>query len=108
MSVFESDEEEEDGPEEEEGDGDEGKTEIEEFTTPREERTPMMSFVAFGQGVRVVEEEDEDEDEDEEEVGGGGGGAGNEDDDDDPNRKKAARTLSLGQLTLGKGQRVRV
>ncbi len=112
VSVFESDEdddqEDEDDQEEGEGEGDDGddaKTEVEEFKTPREERTPMMSFMAFGEGVRVVEDEGTEDEEEEEEVGGGGG---NEEDDDDPNRKKAARTLSLGQLTLGKGQRVRV
>ena len=48
----------------------------ETFATPREERT--LGFGAFGEELR--------------------------EDDDDGNRKKAARTLSLSQLTVAKGQ----
>ncbi|MBE3042305.1 hypothetical protein IMZ48_06940 [Candidatus Bathyarchaeota archaeon] len=49
----------------------------ETFLTPREERT--LGFGAFGEELR--------------------------EDDEDGNRKKAARTLSLSQLTVAKGQR---
>jgi hypothetical protein len=112
LSVFETDDDDDDEEEDEEDEEDAGeaskkkkpqgssptKTEAEDeddFQTPREERTPMASYAAFGEelGVPVASGEDE-------------GGDG--EDDDDPKRKKAARTLSLGQLTLGKGQRARV
>lgn len=110
LSVFETDDDDDDDDEEEE-EGKESKkvrgssptkTEVEEeddFQTPREERTPMTSYAAFGEelGVAVAGPGGENE-----------GGVGYEDEDDDPKRKKAARTLSLGQLTLGKGQRARV
>ncbi|KAK3902896.1 hypothetical protein C8A05DRAFT_43787 [Staphylotrichum tortipilum] len=75
----------------------EGDVTEDDFQTPREERTPLVSYGAFGPGgLRVPGHDDEDDD-----VGGASG------DEDDPKRKKAARTLSLGQLTLGKGQRAR-
>ncbi|KAH9909334.1 hypothetical protein F4778DRAFT_225841 [Xylariomycetidae sp. FL2044] len=51
-------------------------TESEAFKTPREEGMPQSHFGAFGEELRVQEE--------------------------DGSRKKAARTLSLSQLTLGK------
>ncbi len=58
-----------------------------DFQTPREERPPL-SYGAFGEELRPDEDEDPDS--------------------DDPKRKKAARTLSLSQLTLGKGQRTQI
>jgi len=63
-------------------------TDLEEddFQTPREEQTPL-SFGAFGEELRPDDEEG---------------------DTDDPKRKKAARTLSLSQLTLKKGQRTQI
>ncbi len=77
----------------------EGEVTEDDFQTPREERTPLVSYGAFGPGgLRVPGHDDDDDTE-------GGGASG---DEDDPKRKKAARTLSLGQLTLGKGQRARV
>ena len=60
----------------------------EDFQTPHEERTPQM-YGAFGEELR----------EDYDAVG---------EDEDDPKRRKAARTLSLSQLTLKKAVRTRI
>ncbi|KAK5658820.1 hypothetical protein OQA88_1632 [Cercophora sp. LCS_1] len=60
----------------------------EDFQTPREERPPL-SYGAFGEELRPDDDDDDVE-------------------TDDPKRKKAARTLSLSQLTLGKGQRTQI
>ncbi|KAK0656683.1 hypothetical protein B0T16DRAFT_43026 [Cercophora newfieldiana] len=59
-----------------------------DFQTPREEQTPLNFGGAYDEGVRPDDEDEADT--------------------DDPKRKKAARTLSLGQLTLGKGQRTQI
>jgi len=71
------------------GAGDPGEDEEEEeedghedFETPREEDHPR--YGAFGEELR------------------------DDDDEDDPKRKKAARTLSLSQLTLGKGAQLQI
>ncbi|KAJ4296043.1 hypothetical protein N0V88_004745 [Collariella sp. IMI 366227] len=61
-----------------------------DFQTPREGRTPMVGYDVFGDEL-VPEYGDDGVDE--------GGEA---------KRRRTARTLSLGQLTLGKGQRGRV
>ncbi|KAK4246848.1 hypothetical protein C7999DRAFT_15065 [Corynascus novoguineensis] len=63
------------------------------FQTPREQLSPMVRYGAFGEELRP------------DEAGDGDGDGG---DEDDQKRKKAARTLSLSQLTMGKGQRARV
>ncbi|KAK4447709.1 hypothetical protein QBC34DRAFT_127957 [Podospora aff. communis PSN243] len=65
----------------------EREPEDEDFQTPREEQTPL-SFGAFGEELRPDDADDGDT--------------------DDPKRKKAARTLSLSQLTLKKGQRTQI
>jgi hypothetical protein len=72
----------------------EGEVTEDDFQTPREESTPGVGYGAFGEELKPDEEEGEEGDD---------GG-----DEDDPKRKKAARTLSLSQLTLGKGQRTRI
>lgn len=59
----------------------EGDDYSEAFQTPREESGPT-NYGAFGEELK--------------------------DDDDDPKRKKAARTLSLSQLTMGKGVSTRI
>ncbi|KAH6650207.1 hypothetical protein F5144DRAFT_37639 [Chaetomium tenue] len=71
---------------------DEGEVTEDDFQTPREGRTPMVGYGAFGEELRPEEDDDEEE-----------GG-----DEDDRKRRKAARTLSLSQLTLGKGKRAKV
>lgn len=73
----------------------EGEITEDDFQTPREERTPMVGYGAFGEELRPDEGDGED--------GRDDGG-----DEDDMKRKKAARTLSLSQLTLGTGQRTRI
>jgi hypothetical protein len=99
LSVFETDDDDDDEPKRKRDLDEEGEATEDDFQTPREERTPLVSYGAFGPGgLRVPGHDDDDDTE--------GGGASGE--DDDPKRKKAARTLSLGQLTLGKGQRARV
>ncbi|KAK0632326.1 hypothetical protein B0T14DRAFT_490709 [Immersiella caudata] len=65
----------------------EREPEDEDFQTPREEQTPL-SFGAFGEELRPDD--------------------GDDGDADDPKRKKAARTLSLSQLTIKKGQRTQI
>jgi len=67
----------------------EGGADEDDFQTPREEQTPL--FGAFGEELRADDDED-----------GRGGDTG------DQKRKKAARTLSLSQLTLKKGQRTQI
>ncbi|KAL2133802.1 hypothetical protein VTI74DRAFT_1659 [Chaetomium olivicolor] len=62
--------------------------------------TPIVGYGAFGEELKPDLDDDDDE--------GGGGDNGGEDGRDETKRKKAARTLSLSQLTLVKGQRVRV
>lgn len=65
----------------------------ESFQTPREEVAPHP-YGAFGEDFRANEvghDGDDDDDDDDDDM------------DDDPKRTKAARTLSLSQLTLGKG-----
>ncbi|KAB5580677.1 hypothetical protein GE09DRAFT_1213119 [Coniochaeta sp. 2T2.1] len=96
-------------PEEEEAD-DDRQTE-DEFLTPGEERSTLgggggYGFGAFGEPFRVDDEHEEEEEEVETE---------NEreeepEEEDEGKRKKAARTLSLSQLTLGKrgGQAVQI
>ncbi|SPQ18668.1 6f131888-b3c6-4676-98c9-dd5ed332437b [Thermothielavioides terrestris] len=74
-----------------------GEVTEDDFQTPREDRVPVVRYGAFGEELRPDDDDDDYEDDD--------GGRG---DEDDPKRKKAARTLSLSQLTLGKGQRVRI
>jgi hypothetical protein len=75
----------------------EGEITEDDFQTPREERTPMVGYGAFGEQLRPDADDDgEDENND---------GA---EDEDEHKRKKAARTLSLSQLTLGMGQRTRI
>ncbi|EAQ92767.1 hypothetical protein CHGG_01002 [Chaetomium globosum CBS 148.51] len=71
---------------------DEGEVTEDDFQTPREGRTPMVGYGAFGEELRPEEDDDDEE-----------GG-----DEDDRKRRKAARTLSLSQLTLGKGKRAKV
>ncbi|KAK3337156.1 hypothetical protein B0T19DRAFT_62697 [Cercophora scortea] len=91
LSVFETDDEDEiDVKEISQAGTDEGDDAIEDsFQTPREEKP--LNFGAFGEELRPDDAGDvEDLDE------------------DDPKRKKAARTLSLSQLTLGKGQRTQI
>jgi hypothetical protein len=70
----------------------EGELTEDDFQTPREDWPNPLAYGAFGEELRPDDDEDDD----------------NEGDEDDPKRKKAARTLSLSQLTLGKGQRVRI
>jgi hypothetical protein len=72
-------------------DDDERQTE-EDFLTPGEERSTLgiYNYGAFGEELRDEDLEDEQQGNDRH-VG-----------DDDSKRKKAARTLSLSQLTLGK------
>lgn len=67
-------------------------SEEDNFQTPGEEQTPLSfgAFGAFGEELRPDDDEEE------------GGDAS------DPKRKKAARTLSLSQLTLGKGRRTQI
>jgi hypothetical protein len=111
-SVFESDDDDDDDGDDHEGGGnqgevgksgvgmgkkgmeEEGEVTEDDFQTPREESTPGVGYGAFGEELKPDEEEGEEGDD---------GG-----DEDDPKRKKAARTLSLSQLTLGKGQRTRI
>ncbi|OIW35057.1 hypothetical protein CONLIGDRAFT_675999 [Coniochaeta ligniaria NRRL 30616] len=72
-------------------DEDERQTE-EEFLTPGEERSTLgggYGFGAFGEPLRDDDETEADEDE-------------RHETEDDSKRRKAARTLSLSQLTLGK------
>jgi hypothetical protein len=57
-----------------------------DFQTPHEDRPPL-SYGAFGEELRPDEDEG---------------------DQDDPKRKKAARTLSLSQLTMSKAQKAQV
>lgn len=105
LSIFETDDEDEEGGETQSQPGKKqagapgfpSKTDHEEedlteddFQTPREDRTPL-TYGAFGEELRPDDDYDD-----------------NEGDEDDPKRKKAARTLSLSQLTLGKGQRTRI
>ncbi|KAK1755348.1 hypothetical protein QBC47DRAFT_214516 [Echria macrotheca] len=63
-----------------------------DFQTPREEQPPL-SYGAFGEELRPDDDDDEGE---------------ADSTADDPKRRKAARTLSLSQLTLGKGQRTQI
>ena len=63
----------------------------EDFQTPREERPPH-NYGAFGEELRP--------DDDDDFAGDSGDGSGG----DEHKRRKAARTLSLSQLTLGKGK----
>jgi len=102
LSVFESDDDDEGGEEvgsqpvkkQARADLEEGETTEDDFQTPREVRTPMVGYGAFGEELRPEDD--------------GGDGDGDDPGEDDPKRKKAARTLSLSQLTLGKGQRMRI
>ncbi|KAL1837187.1 hypothetical protein VTJ49DRAFT_4178 [Mycothermus thermophilus] len=80
---------------------DEGDVTEDDFQTPREERIPVVSYGAFGEELRPLDYHDNDDSDDE---NGRAGGA----EEDEQTRKKAARTLSLSQLTLGKGQRAQV
>jgi hypothetical protein len=75
----------------------EGEITEDDFQTPREQRTPMVGYGAFGEQLRP---DVDDDGEDENDVGA--------EDEDEHKRKKAARTLSLSQLTLGMGQRTRI
>lgn len=112
LSVFETDDEEEDDgeasearPQSNKGQDlssptktdlateEEGDLTEDDFQTPREDNRPPLTYGAFGEELRPDDDDDED---------------GNQEDEDDPKRKKAARTLSLSQLTLGRGQRVRI
>lgn len=108
LSIFETDEDEDDDDDapqvRKQGQAnadilEEGELTEDDFQTPREERTPMVGYGAFGEELRP------DEDNGGEDDGGGGGSVG---DEDEHKRKKAARTLSLSQLTLGTGQRTRI
>ncbi|KAK3383820.1 hypothetical protein B0T24DRAFT_63919 [Lasiosphaeria ovina] len=101
LSVFETDDDDDDNEDEDEGTEAAGAKEIrllesevaddnlteDDFQTPREDMPPL-SYGAFGEELHP----DDD----------------GEADSDDPKRKKAARTLSLSQLTLGKGQRTQI
>jgi len=88
-------------------DNEDRQTEEEEFLTPGEERSTLggYGFGVFGEPTRGGDEEETEEEGDvteaEEEE---------EEEYDDGKRKKAARTLSLSQLTLGKkgGRAVRI
>ncbi|KAL2175936.1 uncharacterized protein P884DRAFT_39290 [Thermothelomyces heterothallicus CBS 202.75] len=81
-------------------DAGEGKRSVVNSHTPREQPAPapIVRYGAFGEELREDDGEDGDGDGD-----GDGGDAA-----DDQKRKKAARTLSLSQLTMGKGQRTKV
>ncbi|AEO53944.1 hypothetical protein MYCTH_2053975 [Thermothelomyces thermophilus ATCC 42464] len=107
LSVFESDDDDDDdddgGKEEAElppsksrgkADAGEGRRGVVNSRAPREEPAPIVTYGAFGEELREDDGEDGD---------GDGGDAA-----DDQKRKKAARTLSLSQLTMGKGQRTKV
>jgi len=78
----------------------EGEVTEDDFQTPMEKRTPMVGCGAFGEELRVEDVVEGDEGND---CGHGGDG-----DEEESRRRKAARTLSLSQLTLGKGQRTRI
>ncbi|KAL2165817.1 hypothetical protein VTG60DRAFT_3755 [Thermothelomyces hinnuleus] len=104
LSVFESDDDDDDDEEKEEAElsrskswgkagAGEGRRGVVNSQAPREEPTPIVRYGAFGEELREDDGEDED---------GDGGDA------DDQKRKKAARTLSLSQLTMGKAQRTKV
>jgi hypothetical protein len=82
-----------------EDDAEDRQTE-EEFLTPGEERSTLggYGFGSFGEPVRTEEERMEEEDDDDDDVTENE----REEDDDEGKRRKAARTLSLSQLTLGK------
>ncbi|KAK0673233.1 hypothetical protein QBC41DRAFT_215380 [Cercophora samala] len=97
LSVFDDDDESDDDDDEEEEEEartvdvkDEGEEEQEEFQTPME-----VKYGAFGEELKEQGEQKE---------GGGQGEEGGE----EKRRRKAARTLSLSQLTLGRGQRAQV
>ncbi|KAK3329655.1 hypothetical protein B0H66DRAFT_33821 [Apodospora peruviana] len=99
LSVFDQTDEEDEGERPEKTTtGSQGGDELTEddFQTPREERPPH-SYGAFGE--ELVPDDDDD--------AVGEAGATN-DGGDDTKRKKAARTLSLSQLTLGKGQHTQI
>ncbi|KAK3941550.1 hypothetical protein QBC46DRAFT_100560 [Diplogelasinospora grovesii] len=101
LSVFEDDDDDNDEKGEGEkvdADADADAEGSDNFQTPREEKgTPFpTAYGAFGEEL-IPEYEEDDDDRD-----GNGEEGGNE---EDPKRKKAARTLSLSQLTYGKGVR---
>jgi hypothetical protein len=79
----------------------------EEFLTPGEERSTLggYGFGVFGEPARVVEEEMEEEEEEADLTENE-----REETEDESKRKKAMRTLSLSQLTLGRkgGQAVQI
>ncbi|KAH8890951.1 hypothetical protein GQ53DRAFT_163780 [Thozetella sp. PMI_491] len=90
LSVFETSDDEDNGkklnvksPQDDEKTDDESVPD--DFQTPREDRYPPQIYGAFGEELRDDDVED-----------------------DDPKRKKAARTLSLSQLTLKKGVQAQV
>ncbi|KAK4171317.1 hypothetical protein QBC36DRAFT_99115 [Triangularia setosa] len=85
LSVFDESDDDED---EEAKTVDVGKEDDEEFQTPLE----VVKYGAFGEELKEQE----------------GGEEGEGGDEEEHKRKKAARTLSLSQLTLGKGQRAQV
>lgn len=77
--------------EEEEEDEEEGES---DFT---EDDLQRPACGAFGEVLRVDDDDNDDDD-----------GADSGDEGNDPKRRKAARTLSLSQLTMGRGQRNRI
>ncbi|KAK4145526.1 uncharacterized protein C8A04DRAFT_10569 [Dichotomopilus funicola] len=87
---------------------DEGEITEDDFQTPREERTPLVGYGAFGEELRSDDYGDDDDDYDDHDENGNGNGNGGDGSGEELKRKKAARTLSLSQLTLGKGQRTRI
>ncbi|KAK4105451.1 hypothetical protein N658DRAFT_462725 [Parathielavia hyrcaniae] len=76
----------------------EGEITEDDYQTPREEGAPLVvKYGPLGEGFLRPDDDDD-----------GGHGEEEEDNDDDLHTKKAARTLSLSQLTLGKGQPTRI
>ncbi|KAL2123221.1 hypothetical protein VTJ04DRAFT_3676 [Mycothermus thermophilus] len=135
MSVFETDddddEEDEEATEEDEEEGDTtAETQLTRHETAsssrlrqragsqedgdqrqQQQRVPVVSYGAFGDAAHLKQQlahsrddvDDDDDDDSDDDDGRDGKVAG-----DGEQRKTAARTLSLSQLTLGKGQRAQV
>ncbi|KAK4128839.1 hypothetical protein N657DRAFT_676568 [Parathielavia appendiculata] len=80
----------------------EGEITEDDFQTPREEGTPfVVGYGVLGEDLGPVEDDGDDDGREE-------GEEEEEEEEDNLRAKKAARTLSLSQLTLGKGQRTRI
>lgn len=103
LSAFDADDENahDNKPGEDDDHDDDDDRRTEEFLTPGEERSTLggYGFGAFGEPLRVNEDDETEADDDDDD---GDDGRNEAEDKDDAGRKKAARTLSLSQLTLGK------